>query len=257
MTSLNETKITEALAAAKRASSRDEQDKHERAAIAAWRQIAFDTGLDAIFIERAMRDADQIEQGKQSGVTLDDLKRPYMGDTIESRRYAWAALASYLNDLRIGLLRLKAGESIINAARSIAKGQGSWLTESVSKQGIDGKSESKEALNLTIVGEAATYDAVTGCGVRAAVHYAITEHGATAARVGLPLNAETLRRRIESDANSKRGKDELATHYRQMFKLMSKPSNRAAIGKADAKIKAEFATIRGTTSSSKNDSDPD
>jgi hypothetical protein len=257
MTSLNEQRIVEELAAAKLASSRDEQDKHERAAIAAWRQIALDAGLDAVFLERAMRDADEIEPGKQSGFTLDDLKRSYEGDTVESRRYAWAALASYLNDLRIGLLRLKAGESIINAARSIAKGQGSWLTEPVSMQGIDRTSESKEALYLTIAGEAATYDAVTGCGVRAAIHYALTQYGAHAAHLGLPLHVETLRRRIESRANSKRGKDELATHYNQMFKLMSRPSNRAAIGKADAKIKAEFATIRGTTSSSKNDSDPD
>src|SRR5262249_26361400 len=116
--------------------------------------------------------------------------------------------------------------------------------------------EQRSAL-LAIVGVAATCDAVTGCGVRSAVHYAITEYGATAAHIGLPLNAETLRRRIMSSANGKRGKDELATHYSQMLKLMSRPGNFAAIKEAGSKIKAEDATIHGTTSPSKGDSEPD
>ena len=56
MTSVNEQKIAEAVAAAKRANSPEQRDRQERLAIIAFRQIALDTGLDRMLLGRAERD---------------------------------------------------------------------------------------------------------------------------------------------------------------------------------------------------------
>jgi hypothetical protein len=244
MTSVNEQKMIEALAAAKRATSIKERDAHERAAIVAWRQIALDNGLDPVLLDRSMRDASKSELVKDA-ITREDLELYYPGDHAEGRAYMWAMLASYLNDVRVGFLRTKAGEAMIHAAKAVSEGRGAWLVEPVTKQGINASSEFKEAADYAAVGLAATYEAATGCGVRAALHYATTEYVVKVARLGVSIDAEALRRRVSSAG------DRLAVHYRIMFRLMSDPKNRAAIVKANARIAASSATIRGKTSSSK------
>jgi hypothetical protein len=241
MISVNAQEIVDALAAAKRAGSLDEKDKRERAAIAALRQIAIDTGLDAVLLDRAMRDASKSELAK-GPIRREDLDVFYLGDIEEGPAYAWAVLASLLNDLRLGFLRTKAGKALIHAAKAVSEGRGSWLTKAVTTQGVDASSEMKEAAYYSIVGLAAAYDAASDCGVRAALHYAVTEYAIKAARVGVSLDVEALRRRVNSP------RDRLAVHYKLMFRLMSKPQNRAAILKANATIAAPSATIRGKTS---------
>jgi hypothetical protein len=244
MTSVNEQKMIDALAAAKRATSFKERDAHERAAIVAWRQIALDNGLDPVLLDRAMRDASKSELVKDR-ITREDLELYYLGDHAEGRAYAWAVLASYLNDLRVGFLRTKAGEALIHQAKAASEGRGTWLLEKPKKQGVDESGKFKEAADYAVVGLAATYEAATGCGVRAALHYATTEYVMKVARLGVSIDAEALRRRVNSAG------DRLAVHYRIMFRLMSNPNNRAAILKANAAIEASSATIRGKTSGSK------
>jgi hypothetical protein len=246
MTSVNEQKMIDALAAAKRANSFKERDGHERVAIVAWRQIAIDNALDPVLLERAMRAANKSELVKDT-ITREDLELYYLGDHAEGRAYAWAMLASHLNEVRVGFLRNKAGEAIIHAAKAASEGRGTWLMETVKKKGVDSSGEFKEAADYAAVGLAATYDAATGCGVRAALHYATTEYAMKAARLGVSIDAEALRRRVNSAG------DRLAIHYRIMFRLMKAPRNRAAIRKANAVIKASSATIRGKTSFSRGD----
>jgi hypothetical protein len=246
MTSLNETKITEALAAAKRAKTPDERDKQERAAITALRQIALDTGLNDVLLDRAMKAANDVV-GKEK-ITRDDLDTPKFGDDATELTFAWAALAASLNDLRLGLFRTKAGEALINAAKSISQGSGSWLNKTLTRQGVKLGSEDRDALLFTIVGLVAATEATTGCGIREAIAIAVTEYGARAATYGLPLDPENLRRRINGAGGLGRREDPLATHYRRILKMARKPGAAAALETAHELFEANTATIRGKTS---------
>ena len=179
----NGEKIETAVRAAKAPNATpDERNAHEREAIAAWRQTALDKGLDGVLLDRALRDAHAYGADK---VTRDDLETPSL-----TSKSAWALIALALNDLRVGLFRTPAGESIINAARSMAQGRGSWLVENLSRQGVDSDSEKCEAFYLTVVGVAAVYQAKADCDQRTALAFAATEYGATAAALGVPLDAE-------------------------------------------------------------------
>jgi hypothetical protein len=239
MTSLNETKIIEALAAAERADSPGEQDKHERAAIAAWRQIAIDTGLDRVMLDRVRRDMQNDGDGPL------DLEAPIM-----SPRAAWKALASFLNGLRVGLMRTTAGEAILSAAKTSSEGRGSFLNEPVTLQGIDAASAREHNVKVAVVSLAAAYDGETECGPLAALTYAVGELSISAAALGVRLNVETLKREINDPGGGSRRKDEgeLAAQYRRMRRLMSKAENRTAVSRVEDKNVAARAAIRGTSS---------
>ena len=241
MTSLNEHKIVEACAAAKRAKSDGEREGFERQAIAAYRQIAFDTGLDEMLHQKTMRDG-RNAAGLDSDLTLRDIARL---DYSLRGLFWWGALASFLNDLRLGVYRKKEGEGVINAAKAASEGKRSWLMKPVTRQGVKPDSEKTDALYYSVVALAATYDAEIGCGIRAAVHYAVAEFGVRAAALGVSLDPESLRRRVSP---GRQEKDKLAAHYIQIFKLTLKPDHRNAMTRTDRKLAAMDATIRGKTS---------
>ena len=184
--------IRAAVADSKRASSPDERDRLERAAIDAWKHIAVETALDAMLLNRAMRDANESKL-VTAPVELNDLGEPDFGKDNDERAYLWAVLASFLNDLRVGFFRTKAGQTIIHAAKSMSDGTGSFFAKSPTRQGVDVSSEDREALYFSVVSYAAAYDALTNCGVRTAIHVAAGEHGMHAEGVGRTLDPEALR----------------------------------------------------------------
>jgi hypothetical protein len=243
MTSVNEQKIAGAVAAAKRANSPEEREREERLAIAAYRQIALDNGLDETLHQRGMRDG-RNAAGLESDLTLRDIQRL---DKSLRGLFWWGVLASFLNDLRLGPYRKKEGEGVINAAKAASEGRRSWLMRPITRQGVKPEGEKTDALYYSVVALAATYDAETGCGIRAALHYAVAEFGVRAAALGVSLDPESLRRRVNT---GRRGKDKLAAHYTQIFKLALHPDHRDAMVRADCKLAAMNATIRGKTSHS-------
>jgi hypothetical protein len=234
-----EDKIEAALRAANGAETPSQRDAHEREAIKAWRQIALDKGLDGVLLNRALRDASA--HGAEN-VTRNDLDTPSLTPLS-----AWALFALALNDLRLGLFRTRAGESLINAAKAMAEGRGSWLVENLSRQGVDSNSEKREALYLSVVGFAAAYEANAECGQRTALAVAATEYGAIAAKIGVPLDPEALRRRVNDAGNERRKEDPLAGHYRRMLKA-TQNGGLEAVEETRKGIVAETATIRGKTS---------
>jgi hypothetical protein len=249
MTSVNEQKITEAVEAAKRANSPEERDSQERLAITAFRQIALDTGLDRMLLGRAERDGRAASQIGDCALPEDMVENRDIGFHTGGRTFVWSAIASFLNDLRLGLFRTGTGEAVINAAKAVSEGRNSWLLTPNPRPGVAGDGEGKEALHNSVVGWAAAYDATSGCGIRAALHCAVTEYGPHAAALGMTLDPETLRRRVNDAGDGRRrSEDKLCTHYRQMLKLMQREENREAIVTTDRKIAAMNATIRGKTS---------
>ena len=137
-------------------------------------------------------------------------------------RAAWAALAEFLNIMRVGFFRTKAGEALIMAAKTASEGRGSLLTEPVTQQGVKADSAKEHSFNLSLVGKAAQYDAIAECGMRPALSYAATELGWKAAVAGINLNLENLRRELEDPGGGARRKEEseLAAHYRRMYRLL-------------------------------------
>jgi hypothetical protein len=225
---------------AKTATSPGARDRSKRQAIDAWRRIALDTGLDAVMLDGVCRDMETDEDGAL------DLEAPTM-----SPRAAWKALASFLNDLRVGLLRTKAGEALIGAAQTAADGRGSLLLKPVTRQGVGAAKEHN--VKIAVISLAAMYDAATGCGPLAALSYAVGELGLRAAAHDVLLNVQALKREISDPGGGARRKDEndLAGQYRRMFRLMNRPENRRAIVEVEAQNVAARATIRGSSSPSR------
>ena len=249
MTSVNEQKIAEAVAAAKRANSPEERERQDRLAITAYRQIALDTGLDERLLDRAERDGKAASQIGGRAPPTDTVGNPHIGIHASGRIFVWSVIASYLNDMRLGFFRTGTGEAVINTAKAASEGRESWLLTPNLRSGVAGDGEGKESLHYSIVGWAAAYDATSGCGIRAALHCAITQYGPHAAALGITLDPEALRRRVNDAGDGKRRReDKLCTHYRQMLKLMQSEENREAIVTTDRKIAAMNATIRGKTS---------
>ena len=243
--------IRAAVADSKRASSPDEHDRLERAAIDAWKRIAVETGLDAMLLNRAMRDANESKL-VTAPVELNDLGEPDFGKDNDERAYLWAVLASFLNDLRVGFFRTKAGQTIIHAAKSMSDGTGSFFAKSPTRQGVDVSSEDREALYFSVVSYAAAYDALTNCGVRTAIHVAAGEHGMHAEGVGRTLDPEALRQRVNRPTQGRRT-DKLAKHYQILLRELRKPGRREAVLQAHQMLQTDPATIRVETSVSKTD----
>ena len=238
----NEDRIRAALADAKAAKTPGDLEKHMKAAITAWRQIARDTGLNDVLFEQTLQIVQKVDDGPL------DVDKPVM-----TPRAAWTALAEFLNLMRVGFFRTKAGEALIYAAKTASEGRGSLFTEPVTQQGVKSNSAKENAFNLTLVGLAASYDAIAECGMKPALSYAATELGMQAAALGVALNLENVRRELNDPGGGARrkGESELSVHYRQMFRLMNKPANRAAVSKVESENVALLATIRGTSSPAK------
>jgi hypothetical protein len=234
----NEDALRVAVAAAKNARTPIERDAHTRTAITAWRRIALDTGLNDVLFEQTPRLVEKVDAGPL------DVDAPIM-----TPRAAWTALAAFLNFMRIGFFRTKAGETLIMAAKTTSEGRGSLLTEPVTQQGVSPDSAKEHAFHLSLVGRAAQYDAIAECGVRPALSYAATELGWKAAALGIALDLESVRRELNDAGGGARRKleSELAGHYRRMFRLWNKPANRAAAAKVKVGNTAMLATIRGTS----------
>jgi hypothetical protein len=152
--------------------------------------------------------------------------------------------------MRIGFFRTKAGAAIIGAAKTESEGRRSLLTEPVTLQGVNSNSAKENAFNLSLVGLAASYDAIAECGMKPALSYAATELGMKAAALGIALDLENIRRELNDPGGGARrkGESELAAHYRRMFRLMNKPASREAVSKVESENVAMLATIRGTSS---------
>jgi hypothetical protein len=238
----NEDTIRAALADAQIANTPEARDKREREAIRAWRQIAIETGLNDVLLDRVRRDMQKADDGPL------DVDVPKM-----SPRAAWAALASFLNDLRVGLMRTSAGEAIISAAKTSSEGRGSLLQKPTTRQGVDPDSAKEHNVKLAVVSLAAAYDAETECGPLAALTYAIGELSVSAAALGVRLSVEALKREINDPGGGSRRKDEgeLAAQYRRTRRLMSKSENRDAVPRVEAQNVAARAAIRGTSSASR------
>jgi hypothetical protein len=236
----HEDKIRDALAdAAAAKKSGTDRDKHVRAAITAWRQIALDTGLDQELFEQALQTIQKVDDGPL------DVDKPVM-----TPRAAWTALAEFLNIMRVGFFRTNAGAALIFAAKTASEGRGSLLTEPVTQPGVKSNSAKENAFNLSLVGLAASYDAIAECGMKPALSYAATELGMKAAALGITLDLENIRRELNDPGGvaRRKGESELAAHYRRMFRLMNKPANRSAVSKVESDNVAMLATIRGTSS---------
>jgi hypothetical protein len=236
----NEGMIRVALADAKAAKTPIDRDAHVRKAIAAWRQSALDTGLSDVLFEQTLQIVQKVDDGPL------DVDKPVM-----TPRAAWTALAEFLNIMRIGFFRTKAGEAIISAAKTASEGRGSLLTGQVTLQGVNSNSAKENAFNLSLVGLAASYDAIAECGMKPALSYAATELGMKAAALGIALDLENIRRELNDPGGGgarRKGESELAAHYRRMFRLMNKPANREAVSKVESENVAMLATIRGTSS---------
>jgi hypothetical protein len=247
MTSLNEQKIIDAVAAVNRAkgiATPEELDKLERAAITPYRRIAIDNGLDAIILDRGVRYGEKAAQVK-SGTMREMLGDAHIDDGEDGRVFSHGALASFLNDLRLGHFRTKAGEAVINAAKSASEGRRSWLMEPVTKPGVATDSEYKESIYISVVTLAAAYDAETGCGPSAAIVYAVAELVFKAAALGVSLNPDTLKARVNASGGKGRKPDRLAQQYKQMFRHFKAKDRRAAIISANKAIDELSATIRG------------
>jgi hypothetical protein len=238
--------IRAAIADSKRANSPDERDRLERAAIDAWKRIAVETGLDAMLLNRAMRDANESKL-VTSPVELNDLGEPDFGKDNDERAYLWAVLASFLNDLRVGFFRTKAGKTIIHAAKSMSDGTGSFFAKAPTRQGVDVSSEDREALYFSVVSYAAAYDALKNCGIRTAIHVAAGEYGMHAEGVGRMIDPEALRQRVN------RPTDKLAKHYQILLRELRKPGGREAVVQAHQMLQTDPATIRVETSVSETD----
>jgi hypothetical protein len=215
--------IRAAVADSKRVNSPDERERLERAAIDAWKRIAVETGLDTMLLDRAMRDANESKLATAT-VELNDLGEPDFGKANNERAFLWAVMASFLNDLRVGFFRTKAGQAIIHAAKSMSDGTGSFLAKSPTRQGVDASSEARKAFDFSVVSYAAAYNALTNCGDRAAIHVAAGEYSARS--IGRFIDPEALRQRIS------RPTDELAKHYRILLRELRKPGRREAVVQA-------------------------
>jgi hypothetical protein len=247
MTSVNEQKLLDAIATANRAkgvATREELDKLERVAITAYRRIAIDSGLDAILLDRAVRDGEKAAQVK-SGTTREMLDDAHIDDGEDGRVFSHGALASFLNDLRLGLFRTKAGEAVINAEKSASEGRRSWLMEPVTKPGVATDSDCKECIYIVVITLAAAYDAQTDCGPSASIVYAVAELAFKAAALGVSLNPDTLKARVNASGGKGRKADRLAHQYKQMFRHFRANDRRAATISANKAIDELSATIRG------------